>query len=108
MTADRGIGDDRLELCPRLDGRPGNGERRLPLVGRDRRPDLLDARPREGVGLHYGRGGHPDGGGVLYGEQVSFSVHQSADDGAGHIPVRPACSPPRAHRRRWRGQCWRG
>lgn len=87
MTTRRGVGDDRLELRLRLGGGPGDGERRLPLVGRDRRPDLLDARPSEGVGLHYSRGGHPDSGGVLYNKQVSFTTDQSAEDAAGYIPA---------------------
>ena len=57
--------DNGRILGLRLDCRPGNGERGLPFVGRNVRPDLLDASSGVGVRLRDGRSGHPNGGGVL-------------------------------------------
>ena len=58
-------GHNRHVLRRSLGSGPGDGESRVHLVGRDIRPDLLDARARVCVGDNNGRSGDPNGGKLL-------------------------------------------
>ena len=62
MCAVGNRGDDGRELRLCLGRGPGDGEGGQPLVGRDGRPHLLDARASESFSLGDGRRRDPDGG----------------------------------------------
>ena len=89
MTTVRGghRGDNRHELSLGLRRRPGDGEGGEPLVRRNVRPDLLDARAGERLHLRHRRHWDPKGGRVLddstIGECPVMELYRFGPEGGG-------------------------